>query len=59
MQKWKPKFTEIVFNYPAQLIKARVGENLIPKFDFNIKIIHIYCYTDGEDQVVEGGEDRV
>ena len=46
--------SEIVFNYPAQLAKARVGENLFPKFDFNIKIIQIYCFIDAEGKIVEG-----
>ena len=49
----------MVFNYPAQMIRARVGENLIPKFDFHIKIIHIYCFVDGEGTIVEGGDERV
>jgi len=44
MKKWKPKFTEMVFNYPSQLNRARIGESLIPKFDFTIKIMHIYCF---------------
>ena len=49
----------MVFNYPAQLARARTGENLIPKFDFTIKIIHIYCFVDKEGEIVEGAEDRV
>ena len=32
---------------------------MIPKFDFTIKIIHIYCFVDGEGKIVEGAEDRV
>lgn len=48
-----------MFNYPAQMVRAKVGESQIPKFDFNIKIIHIYCFEDHEGNIVEGAEERV
>ena len=48
-----------MFNYPSQLQKARVGETQIPKFDFTIKIMELYCFVDKEGEVIEGGEDRV
>jgi len=36
----------MVFNYPAQFLRAKVGEKLIPTFEFNIKIMEIYCFID-------------
>jgi hypothetical protein len=51
MQKWKPKFNEIIFNYPAQFLRAKVGDKLIPTFEFNIKIIEIYCFVDNEGKI--------
>jgi hypothetical protein len=49
----------MIFNYPAQFLRAKVGEKLIPTFEFNIKIMEIYCFVDNEGKVIEGGEDRV
>lgn len=36
-----------------------MGEKLIPTFEFNIKIMEIYCFVDAEGKIVEGSEDRV
>lgn len=58
-QKWKNKYNEIIFNYPAQFTKAKIGDKAIPSFEFTIKIMELYCYVDPEGAVVEGSEDRV
>jgi hypothetical protein len=49
----------MIFNYPAQFLKAKVGEKLIPTFRFTIKLMEIYCYVDNEGKIIEGGDDRV
>lgn len=49
----------MVFNYPAQFQRAKVGEKLIPTFEFNMKIMEIYCFVDNEGNVIEGGDERV
>ncbi len=41
------------------MARARVGENNLPKFDFTIKIMELYCFVDKEEVVIEGGDDRV
>ncbi len=39
IKKQKPKYTELVFHYPARLKKANSGDKTLPIFEFDIKIM--------------------
>lgn len=59
MKKQKPKYTELIFHNPAKLKKANVGDKSLPTFEFDIKIMEIYCMVNAEGVVVDGDLERV